>query len=197
MNFKSFSFAGRMDHLLLDPEAWEEAHLCGAAYVVSKDPRVQPRLGLVFRDREKGRRVFNDLLAKVGPLDDEKRVRVSIVEGEIPQCRGVGHALTVGPRVNFTARVVADEGAEAPRVIVQWYRAHVRLVMESPGAEFRSACERHGRLVLFPISAGGHMPDVLEIAMTVDAPEFRRVEDVVVGESDPDEVIFQRPRSRG
>lgn len=66
---------------LINIALWDRAGWRAALYLMSGELDKPPMLGLVFSDREAARSIFNELLGKLGRVDEEERLRVSIITG--------------------------------------------------------------------------------------------------------------------
>jgi hypothetical protein len=84
---------------LIEPETWMRAGWLGMAFLTPKGP---PGLGFIFQDAEAGTRIFTRLRDLLGPRDEDELLRVSIVEGDIPN-QSPGY--TVHVSVDFRAAV--------------------------------------------------------------------------------------------
>ena len=139
----------------IDVELWDAARWTATAFLHDTDGVRPPCLGLVFENTEAGRKIFSDLRALVGSVDEFEELRVSIVEGEI-----------LGEDPGYTVHISSDplhtearrraEGSDlmVDRAIV--VSRHHRMIPapDSPHlAKFKSELRAHGRYSLIPVSS--------------------------------------------
>lgn len=58
---------------------WDRAKWNGLLYIWSADPDEEPFLALGFEDGDTGRRIFRELIQKLGPKDERDQLRISII----------------------------------------------------------------------------------------------------------------------
>jgi len=127
---------------------WDKARWGGVFYILAIDDLDEPPgLGLIFKDGAAGRSIFEELRKKLGPNDEDDRLRISIITGidnEDPAAYGV----VVG--TNLPGR---DEERE-PREIISVSRIHR---MEKPNPlnlkRFEDRVVRTKLYGVFPVQA--------------------------------------------
>ncbi|MBL8764444.1 MAG: hypothetical protein JNM07_09270 [Phycisphaerae bacterium] len=178
---------------LINTMLWDRADWLGVSHMVDPFGMHPPMMALLFRSELAGRSVFNDLLRKIGPDDPEGRLRVAIIEGEIPRQRP-GYTIHLGPYLdNETARAQREAGdaLEATVAVI----SRVCRMSPTPGsmglAMFKEAYARARRCVL--MSAG---PTPRELSLD-SGPRiwktdlvFRRAEDISRTGPDQDQVVL-------
>ncbi len=67
---------------VIDVELWNKA--TWRAVVVGTNGTNPPILGLAFKNKEAAKTIFRQWRKKIGPVDSNEEIHVSIIEGEIP-----------------------------------------------------------------------------------------------------------------
>lgn len=91
----------------IDVDLWNEARWCGI-YVMCFDDK-PPVLGLAFENEGAARRIFSAWHERYGDNDSFEELRISIIEGEIPE-EDEGYSVHVGADVDGTAQRFKDAG---------------------------------------------------------------------------------------
>ena len=77
MNNKALCLTG-----VINTELWDAANWCGTA--VLSDKQSAPYLGIVFKDKEAAIKIFEQWNKCFGNKDIYEEIRISIIEGDIP-----------------------------------------------------------------------------------------------------------------
>jgi hypothetical protein len=164
---------------LLQPDIWRRAHWFSVGFIVPRDS--SPALGLVFQDHDYARAIFTGLVHGLGAIDRHERLRVSIIEGDLPH-QGSGFSVHVGHEV----------GAEhAPTDA--WSEHWLRLTTRETGQlrRFKEAYARHQRFILVPAAYRRSVEFMPDLGITKERLWLRQASDVGrVG--DPDAGLWQR-----
>lgn len=94
---------------LIDQEKWEKAKwMHGVAYLYSPNGALPPIFTFYFDNLDIGKEIFTDLINKVGAEDEDERLRLSIVEGDVPK-QEYGYFVTIGENVDATKKLLGDD----------------------------------------------------------------------------------------
>lgn len=175
-----------MQHII-DIPTWEQAGWQGAVYAWSDT--TYPFMALLFREEGPARKIFNDWFRLFGDIDDEDRIRVSIIEGDVPG-EDPGYFIHLSPSHAFaTAHSKLD-----PKHVVKVSRIHR---MNPPPdsqnlANFKAAYQQHGRydLKLATLKPSGQLFMHEDLRIEKREIHFRHVSDI--GDPDEDRAIFNR-----
>ena len=96
---KTFFISGLIDQEKWDMAKWRN----GVSYLYSASGDHPPIFTFLFENLEIGVEIFKDLINKVGTDDIEDRIRLSIIEGEVPNIK-FGYFVTIGENVDATNR---------------------------------------------------------------------------------------------
>ncbi len=126
---------------------WENANWKnGVAYQWDENSEKPPVLILFFETMEKGKELFSRLINIIGQEDKYERLRVSIIEGEVPNQKN-GYFVLMGENMDFFQEFVnSKEGAEALEFIAVNQRFHrIYVDSESPSLKkFKEECMKFG-----------------------------------------------------
>lgn len=132
---------------LIDIELWEKANWKGGmGYLTSVNDDLPPVMILVFEDKDFGRIIFKQLIELVGNEDKSERIRISIVEGEVPNQES-GYFVIFGENPNATSQLVSSlDESETMGYFITQQRIH-RVFVKSEAknlATFKTAFKKHG-----------------------------------------------------
>jgi tetratricopeptide (TPR) repeat protein len=80
---------------------WNRAEWWGTGFLTTPDGRHPPALGLVFRDAEAGKEIFEHWRRELGTTDKDERLRIAIVRG-ISAADPYSYRILVGPDPEVT-----------------------------------------------------------------------------------------------
>jgi len=93
---------------LIDQEKWNKAKWRnGVAYLYDSQGELPPMFTVLFDNIELGTEIFKELIAKVGEDDKNERIRLSIVEGDVPN-QEYGYFVTIGENAEATNKLLKN-----------------------------------------------------------------------------------------
>lgn len=109
---------------LIEQDLWFKAKWKNVPVFFFADTQPSPPiLPIVFDDFEIGKIIFKNIIDKVGTKDEEDRLRISIVEGEVPN-QEYGYFITIGENIKATNQLLQSYGAENIELIVVQQQIH-------------------------------------------------------------------------
>lgn len=165
-------------------ELWDRATWRGVAF--GYGDHMPPFMALVFGSADAGQEIFQHWRTAVGPEDRDERIRVSIIEGDIPG-EEAGYTVHIGPNAQRFA-------AEGPILLFATRIHRMNPVADSPHlAGFKRSFQRHKRyrLVCGAFSPSGELLLNRETPIWKTAIALRHVSEIQT--NDPDLVILAKP----
>ena len=176
---------------VIDLDLWNEARWKGCVYMVDPKGESPPLLGLLFRDRAAAQKIFEGWHARFGPEDKEDEIRISIIEGTVPD-----HPKWYHVHVSSNLDVLAERGdqsapADRDELLLAMVSRYHR--MESDDLthmhRFKEAVARQGVYGLMPaVLHDGGVDPAFGLAIGKRQVFFRNAADV--GKHDQDSVVF-------
>lgn len=68
----------------IDIEKWDRAKWSGIAFILDPSYTEPPRLVLLFKSEKEAKEIFEEWISRIGRCDSEGAIRISIVEGDVP-----------------------------------------------------------------------------------------------------------------
>ena len=108
---------------------------------------------LFFETMEQGQKLFSSLIESIGEEDKQDRLRVSIVEGEVPHQRN-GYFVVIGENIEATEKIVRKkENAQSINYIAVNVRFH-RIYLEGESPSLKKFKEEYNKFKCFYIAPG-------------------------------------------
>jgi hypothetical protein len=131
---------------------WHKSRWKGVMYQTSPQEGYPPRMGLIFRQEQAARNIFEEWLLNYGGVDDGNMIRVSIVEGDIPG-QPTGYSVLIGSDPESAHKEIAELTDDPSAPFSGMTRVHR---METGGDSrnldrFKEAVGREEEYVLFPV----------------------------------------------
>lgn len=93
---------------LIDHERWDKAEwMDGASYLIDAQGELPPIFTVLFKNLDIGKEIFKELIAKVGSEDENERLRLSIIEGDVPNHEH-GYFVTIGENYKATNKLLEN-----------------------------------------------------------------------------------------
>jgi hypothetical protein len=186
----------RCNQPVINVSMWDKAEWRGVLYIVDLSFQRPPILGLMFRREEAAEDIFTSWRSLVGREDEHERIRISVVEGDIPgQDYGYTVHITADPDYAFQSSDQSTAGSGGSRVISV---SRVFRMNPDPGSKnlpnFKNAFERVGKFLLIPVIAStptitsSSIKPRLELGVSKSKIFFRNAKDI--GKGDIDSVVF-------
>lgn len=183
---------------IIDIPNWDGARWLGVLYIVDLSFHRPPILGLIFRHEEQATDIFSGWRSLVGREDENEKIRISIIEGDIP-----------GQDFGYTVHITADPDSVFENADQQFdefdnnqsiFISRVFRMNPNPGSmnlpNFKNAYSRLGEYLLIPvvtssenISATSIKP-LLELGISKHKIIFRNTKDIQ--RNDIDSVVFTK-----
>lgn len=91
---------------LIDQEKWDKAKWeNGASFLYSLNGDLPPIFTFLFENLEIGVEIFKELINKVGTEDFDERIRIAIIEGDVPNMK-FGYFVTIGENIDATNKLL-------------------------------------------------------------------------------------------
>jgi hypothetical protein len=174
-----------------EQEDFDNARWKGVAFFVPKDGAPPPILGLFFENDASGRKVFEQIIARVGTVDERERIRVSIIEGDIPG-EDAGYSIFIGPEREQAMEESTEAGNRYTAMLGRFHRMNPP-DGKSPSLDlFKKSFAKHKEYVLIPV---GGTPSAMKphfgLAVKKHIIHFRQVADLR-DKNDPDYVVLKK-----
>ena len=142
---------------LIKSKKWDKANWVSIVYLFGNSEVDPPILGLIFKKLSAGNEIFKDWIEKLGHVDQYEVIRVSIIEGEMPD-QIPGYSIVIGSNVEGEIKRLKEKNIDVdPR-----YVSGKRQVHRSPNSEsirlanFKRSFQKHKKYLLMPV----HSPDL-------------------------------------
>jgi len=182
---------------LIKQSDWEKANWKnGVGYLWTENNENSPVLILIFETMGQGQELFSSLINKIGQEDKSERLRVSIIEGEVPKQKN-GYFVLIGENLDATEKNVNSlDNAEQVQFIAVNQRFHrIYLEGESPSLnKFKEEFNKFGCYYLAPGIQNNDEKSTRPIEVDYDSMIFKRkIEfrnyDEIPENGDPDSIL--------
>lgn len=172
---------------LIDLELWNKADWLGNIYMVSRELDAPPLLAFGFRNINAGKAIFRNWLKKLGKVDIDDAIRISVITGINKQFPS--HYKVV---ISTNLKVLDSDSKSRLFNLVSKIK-----YMESPNTKnlelFWRRYERVKSYYILPV----HLPDITSIQepiwdLSISKKEFFNTPTWQIGENNPDMVAIQK-----
>lgn len=173
---------------LIDQVKWEDAKWKnGVAYLYSPESNLPPIFIVFFDKIEIGKEIFKDLINKVSTDDKAERLRLSIIEGDVPN-QEYGYFVTIGENIEATNKLLDESfiNEEVEYFAIGQRINRMKLNKKSNNlANFKKEYEKHGCYYIAPGKqlydpTNGYGASVeMEYKILKRKIEFRNYEDII------------------
>ncbi|WP_255288664.1 SEFIR domain-containing protein [Bacillus cereus] len=182
----------------IDVEQWDKAEWIGVAYFFDKEFEHPPTMVLVFENKEAAKNIFQQWLARFGKFDKYNELRISLIEGKVPQEQD-GYYVHVSANSDNVISRLKEDGIEIEDdVIVRFSRTHrMNPSKESRYLElFKEVYAKHGAFYIMPGVARNKKLEWIgeELSIFKKDVNFRNVKDIESA-IDPDSVVLPKYRN--
>ncbi|AHX20196.1 toll/interleukin-1 receptor domain-containing protein [Bacillus bombysepticus] len=182
----------------IDVEQWDKAKWIGIAYFFDKKFERTPTMVLVFENKEAAENIFQQWLARFGEFDKYNELRISLIEGKVPQEQD-GYYVHVSANSDNVISRLKEDGIEIEDdFIVRFSRTHrMNPSKESRNLEmFKDTYAKHGAFYIMPGVLRNKKLEWIgeDLSILKKDVNFRNVKDI---ESviDPDSVVLPKYRN--
>jgi hypothetical protein len=170
---------------LIRETLWDKAKWVGTAFAIAEADEVPPVLGLIFRDSDAAKQIFQFLSEEVGGRGSEERLRVSIV-------RGISGRNPHWYRVLIGSDPTSDLREQDVRFFVSVSR--INTMEAASGANLERFLRSYEKWKRYTLAAAVAVGDVLQ-PEPLDCPHLRRSALSVrraweIGRHDPDSMAI-------
>ncbi|MEH7594313.1 MULTISPECIES: toll/interleukin-1 receptor domain-containing protein [Bacillus cereus group] len=95
----------------IDIEQWDKAEWSGVAFLLDPHFIEPPKLVLLFKNKEAAENIFTQWLSRLGEFDNYNELRVSFVEGKIPEEED-GYYVHIGTNIDNVISHFKEDGVE-------------------------------------------------------------------------------------
>lgn len=95
-------------------DLWNKAEWKGIAFLYDEHNLKPPWLGILFKNKEYAEKIFQGWHRALGPFDSYNELRISIVEGDVPD-REPGYFVNIGANLENVIKHADDEGISIPK----------------------------------------------------------------------------------
>jgi hypothetical protein len=183
--------------IFTDPVEWDKAKWSGTVFLFDPDGAKKqiPGLGIGFADFEAGKQIFEGWIKRVGHVDEFEEIRVSIIEGQLPNDKRDGYTVMISSNPDHTVRREQQTHPEfRPETVMLVSRMH--RMNPAPGSQnlerFKKAVADFGFYRLFPAHVANHQIHDQDLSLYVEKREihFTQAENLRPGE--PEYTVFAK-----
>ncbi len=173
--------------IIINEELWEKANWIGTAFASSDDEI--PAIALVFETETPAIEIFQQWQADFGKIDVDEKLRVSIIEGELPDQpeQEDGYTIHITPNLDEFLKQADSE------IQIDIINKHQRLVASenSTGlADFKSSFAKFKQYHILPaFYVEESIQPIFDVALLKTVIDFRNITDI--SENDIDSAIFK------
>jgi hypothetical protein len=182
--------------LFIDVDEWNDAGWYGTLFLTYPNDTKPPGMALLFENENAGRKIFAGLIKRLGKKDTDDLLRVSIIEGDIPD-EDPGYTVYIGVDMsNYEAWVKKTTGddlsSEFVTLVSRFNRMHP--APDSPHlARFKASYAKHKTFLLMPACGRPPQPTpIFDLAIEKQQVNFLRVEDLK--KDDLESVVLQKSK---
>jgi hypothetical protein len=183
--------------IFTDPVEWDKAKWSGTVFLFDPDGAKKqiPGLGIGFADFEAGKKIFEGWIKRVGHVDEFEEIRVSIIEGQLPNNKRDGYTVMISSNPDHTVRCEQQTHPEfRPETVMLVSRMH--RMNPAPGSQnlerFKKAVADFGFYRLFPAHVANHQIHDQDLSLYIEKHEihFTQAENLRSGE--PEYAVFAK-----
>lgn len=177
----------------INTELWNKAKWNGAFFVCYPD--TPPTLGLCFKNESEAKEIFENWHLRYGDNDEYEELRISIIEGDIPNEKA-GYSIHINVDAEATVKRLQDVGYDhdIDDYIVSIGRIHrMNPSSNSKNLEnFKKAYKKFKTYLLIPVIMQNNqsLTPLFKLGIRKGKIYFRKVEDIK--EHDIDKVILEK-----
>ncbi|HHB93433.1 MAG TPA: hypothetical protein ENK59_09520 [Thioploca sp.] len=170
--------------IIINEELWEQANWIGTAFASSEDEI--PAIALVFETKTPAIEIFQQWQADFGKIDVDEKLRISIIEGEIPELAD-GYTIHITPNLDKFLKQSENE------VQIDITNKHQRLVVSENSTgltDFKTSFAKFKQYHILPaFYIDESIQPIFDFALLKTVINFRNVADI--SENDIDAAIFK------
>ncbi|MDM8566279.1 hypothetical protein QUF74_11600 [Candidatus Halobeggiatoa sp. HSG11] len=169
--------------IIINEELWEQADWIGTAFASSEDEI--PAIALVFEKETPAIEIFQQWQADFGKVDEEEKLRISIIEGEIAD-QPEGYTIHISPNLDK----ILTQADETQIDITNKYQRLTESENSTGLVDFKAAFSKFKQYHILPaFYVAESIQPIFDVAILKTAISFRNAPDI--SENDVDAVIFK------
>lgn len=183
--------------IFTDPIEWDKAKWSGTVFIYDPQGRRSqaPGLGIGFADFEVGKRIFEGWIKRVGHVDKFEEIRLSIVEGPLPD-KPDGYTVLISSNPENTIRRKQHTDPDfKPTNVMLLSRMH--RMNPSPGSPhlemFKQAFKDFGYYRLFPAHVTKSEIKEMDVSLYVEKRDIHFVQASDIKPGDSEYAVFAKP----
>ncbi|MDM8567924.1 hypothetical protein QUF50_00120 [Thiotrichales bacterium HSG1] len=171
--------------IIINGELWEQANWIGTAFA-SSEAEI-PAIALVFEKETPAIEIFQQWQADFGKADDDDKLRISIIEGEIAD-QADGYTIHISP--NLDKILTQNNEADVQVDMTNKYQRLVTSENSTGLIDFKSSFAKFKQYHILPaFHVDESIQPIFDVAILKNTISFRNVSDI--SENDIDRVIFK------
>ena len=181
---------------LIEHELWDKAKWMNGVSYLSDLQGGPPIFTFLFENLDLGKQIFKGLLDKLGSEDKNERIRLSVIEGEVPN-QEYGYFVLIGENVEATFKLFENSSLdEEVRYVAIGQRIH-RMMPDRDSKNLLNFKEDFKKCGSYYIAPAKQIYDPkqgygceldLDFKILKRKIEFRQYEDIT-SQSDPDSIL--------
>ncbi len=171
--------------ILINEELWEQANWIGTAFASSEDEI--PAIALVFEKETPAIEIFQQWQIDFGKIDVDEKLRISIIEGEIPD-QSEGYTIHITPNLDGILKQATDSEVQVD--VTNKYQRLVTSENSTGLVDFKSSFAKFKQYHILPaFYIDESIQPIFDFALLKTAIDFRDAADI--SENDIDSAIFK------
>ncbi|MFO0800076.1 MAG: hypothetical protein U0804_21625 [Gemmataceae bacterium] len=176
----------------IDVDTWNQAGWTGTVFAVDPDGEDVPCMGILFSNEAAGRKIFTNLIERLTNQDDAELLRVSIIEGDIPNEKA-GYSVYLGTDYDNYVADLQRKGETFENLLAgmvgRFHRMH-----PVPGSPFlpgfKKSYEKHKKYLLFPAFGSPSNPRP-EFKLSIGKRQINFLRADNLGQNDVERVVLK------
>jgi hypothetical protein len=182
---------------IIDQHKWEMTNWKdGISYVYAAKYDQPPMIAILFESLEIGVEIFKDLISKIGPDDKDELIRLSIIEGEVPNQKN-GYFVIIGENADVINKLLDKNKTNEEIIYLAIGQRIIRLKLDENSKyleKFQEQYEKHGCYYIAPAKQLYETQQGFGTMVEMDYKilkrriEFRNYKDIL-DNNDPDSIL--------
>jgi hypothetical protein len=182
--------------IFTDPIVWDRAKWSASVFLFDPEggKKEIPGLGIGFADFETGKQIFEGWIKRVDHIDKFEEIRVSIIEGPLPN-KPSGYTIMISSNPDHTIRRKQQTQPEfQPEKVMLLSRLH--RMNPAPGSKnlerFKKAVADFGFYRLFPAHVANNQIEDMDVSLYVEKREIHFVQAADIQPGDLEHAVFAK-----
>jgi len=165
---------------------WVSARWSATTFQWHPTSEAPPIMGLVFDNREQGLEIFRKAQKGLNHSDQFEEIRISIIEGQIPdqEDQRSGYTVRICPEPESLLSHVSMKDVDLDESVIpmlgQWNRVYPDPNHPNMLMRFKQEFAKHNEFLLAPVTRGddGQLWSHPDLGIIKNCIDFRRIEDI-------------------